>query len=67
VADLGLVIVAVIIAWGPFNAWFRVNEPNVGLTIGLIVCLFFIPSQIILILSALWAAKSRWIDEDPKG
>jgi len=66
-ADLVLVCIAVVLAWRPFDAWFRVHEPNVGLTIGLIVVLFFIPSQVFLILSALWAAKSRWQDKDTEG
>ncbi|SEW45592.1 hypothetical protein SAMN04488515_3356 [Cognatiyoonia koreensis] len=63
-ADLLSVVLAVLIAWGPFAAWFRANEPAVGLTIALIVVLFFIPSQVFLILSALWAAKSRWIEKN---
>lgn len=66
-ADLILVGLAVVLAWMPFHAWFRVNEPPVALTIGLIFVLFFVPSQVFLILSALWAAKSRWVDIDPKG
>ena len=33
--------------------------------ITLLVLVFFIPTQIVLITSALWAAKSRWTDDSP--
>ena len=35
-----------------------------GASIAALFALCFIPMQAILILSALWAAKSRWDDDD---
>ena len=63
--DLLLVGLLVWLTFPLFYQWATVNKPNPATTIGLIFILFFVPTQFFLILSALWAAKSRWVDMEP--
>ncbi len=38
-------------------------QPSNGATFLLLFAVFFVPFQAVMILSSLWAAKSRWSDE----
>jgi len=64
VADFLLVMVVfvpialVIITWAEGG---RIS--NVAAIVSL-VFVFFVPMQVLLILSGVWAAKSRWIEEE---
>lgn len=66
VLDAVLVGCAVVLGWSWVSAWMQAQDPSIWLVIGIIVVFFFIPGQILLILSALWAAKSRWAEQDTK-
>jgi hypothetical protein len=60
-----LIIAALMVALiGPFQALIgRFNFP-LWATIAALFALAFIPIQGLLILSSLWAAKSRWQDKE---
>jgi ACR3 family arsenite efflux pump ArsB len=70
-AAWGLVIVdfvlflvyAVLMGMFFFSVQTTAQMPDETLILALIL-FFFIPMQVVLILSALWASKSRWLDKD---
>ena len=60
-ALLGLMAIAFVASRGLFFGW------PVWAAVTVLVLLFFIPMQIVLITSALWAARSRWTDREDAG
>ena len=64
--DLAVVAFVAWIIWLPLSAWIVAGEMSIYLAAGLLFCLLFIPSQFLLILSAIWAVKSRWVEETPE-
>ena len=63
IADGVLMGLAVWALWGPVAGWAEARALGLPLLFGLMFAVFFIPIQGVMILSALWAAKSRWSDE----
>ncbi len=50
--------------WTPFQALTQNFNFPTWATIAALFAVCFIPMQAVLILSSLWAAKSRWDDSD---
>lgn len=40
------------------------GQPTAGVTVLLLLVVVFVPMQVVLIISALWAAKSRFKDDE---
>ncbi len=60
----GLAIVGVLaVLWGPIMGWIATWQPSLGVTIAILFVLIYLPLQTVLILSSIWAVKSRWSDE----
>lgn len=49
--------------WGPFQALVSGADAPLWAVIAGLFALGFIPTQAVLIFSALWASKSRWTDD----
>lgn len=64
-ADAALLALAFFLLYRPFNAAMTALEIPTFMIVMALVLLVFIPMQAVLITSALWAAKSRWVDTDP--
>ena len=52
--------------WQPFRAATEALNFPLWATIAALIAIGFIPMQGVLIISSLWAAKSRWDDTDGK-
>ncbi len=52
-----------VLAYRPFQTFVETHDISVGLTATALFLAGFIPVQVVLILSSLWAAKSRFKDE----
>ncbi|MCB5199321.1 hypothetical protein LGQ03_08710 [Loktanella sp. TSTF-M6] len=50
----------------PVMSLIYASQPSVIVTVGIFFVLFFLPIQVVLILSSLWAAKSRYVGSDDK-
>lgn len=59
---LSLIIVFALL-WGPFQGLTASLNFPTWATIAALFAVCFIPMQAVLILSSLWAAKSRWDDD----
>lgn len=62
--DALCILLVFALAYGPFSNLVQTFDAPVWAVIAALLALGFIPVQAILILSSLWAAKSRW-REDP--
>lgn len=60
-ADAVILGVLFVLLWSPFRT-FTADWPTWG-TAAALFAIGFIPIQGVLITSALWAAKSRWVDD----
>ena len=63
IADAAMILGLLGLLWGPLMAAIYAWQPPLGLTVVLLFVVYFIPLQAVIILSSLWAAKSRWSDE----
>ncbi len=62
--DALCLIVVFALLWGPFQGLTAAFNFPTWATIAALFAICFIPMQAVLILSSLWAAKSRWDDND---
>ena len=62
--DFACLLLVLGLLWGPFRDGTAALQFPVWASALTLFLLGFIPMQGVLILSSLWAAKSRWIDED---
>ena len=70
IAAWGLVAVDALTLFGIMALMFWMARDMVSAwptwaAIMVLVLLFFIPVQVVLITSAFWATRSRWVDETP--
>ena len=63
--DAGLTVFAFVIAYRPFQALVQTFDAPVWVIVTALLAIGFIPAQAVLIFSSLWAAKSRYQDEQP--
>ena len=61
--DALLLALALALLWSPFRALAETLHFPVWASIAALFALGFIPIQGVLILSSLWAARSRWQDD----
>lgn len=66
-ADAFALVTLIILLNAPFRSVADALALPTFMIVMALVLLVFIPIQAVLITSALWAAKSRWIDQDPQG
>ena len=60
----GVLILSVLAGlWGPVIGTMARLDFSMPATIFGLFVIFFAPLQIVLVVSSLWAAKSRWSDE----
>jgi Na+/proline symporter len=64
-ADALALLLVFWLLYRPFQSVMTALEVPTFMIILALVLLVFIPIQAVLITSALWAAKSRWVDIDP--
>jgi len=64
-ADAVLVALVIWLLYPPFADLMVTLEVPTFMIILALFLLVFIPSQAVLIVSSLWAAKSRWVDTAP--
>ena len=64
VADGAILFVILYALFPVLNGWMNAQGLALGWVFALFFLLYFIPIQIVLILSALWAAKSRNTHDD---
>ncbi len=64
--DAALFAGFVILSWGTLMQWIDTLQPSNLATFALFFVLYFVPMQAVLILSSLWAAKSRWQETEPQ-
>ncbi|SLN31018.1 hypothetical protein [Pseudooctadecabacter jejudonensis] len=62
--DAACLAVVFVLVWGPFTTLAETFNLPLWATITALLALGFIPIQAVLIFSSLWAAKSRYRDED---
>ena len=64
--DFVLVMLVVIPLALVVITWAEGDRISPAVAIVSLVFVFFVPTQILLILSGIWAAKSRWLEEEPR-
>ena len=62
--DAACLVAVFVLAFGPFRSLVAALEMPRGALIAALVALAFIPMQGVLIVSSLWAARSRWRDRE---
>ncbi|MDR9428289.1 MAG: hypothetical protein RI538_07665 [Salibaculum sp.] len=62
--DAACLVAVFALAFGPFRGLVAALEMPRGAVIAALVALGFIPVQGVLIISSLWAARSRWQDKE---
>lgn len=62
--DFLLFCAYVLLIMEPLAQFLYANQTNKLLTFAIMVVVVFIPMQIVLIVSSLWASKSRFQDTD---
>jgi hypothetical protein len=67
VVDFVLVMAVVIPVALRILAWAEAGDLATIPAILALLFLFFVPMQVLLILSGLWASRSRWVDEGEPG
>jgi hypothetical protein len=60
---IGLLLAAL---WMPAVTVTYVMHMSLIWTILFLMVVIYLPAQIVVIISSLWAAKSRWEEEDPQ-
>lgn len=63
VADFVLVMAVVLPLAAVVITWAEGDRISPAMAIVSLVFVFFVPTQVLLILSGIWAAKSRWLDD----
>lgn len=63
-ADALVLVVMFVALYRPFQTAMDTLAVPTFMIVMALVLLVFIPMQAVLIVSALWAAKSRWVDTD---
>ncbi len=63
-ADALALAVVFALLWGPFQNLTAALDFPTWARVAALFAVCFIPMQAVLILSSLWAAKSRWDDDD---
>ncbi len=61
--DAAAILVALVAITPLVSDNFTRNEPPPLVVIAIAFAVYFVPSQIVIVLSSLWAAKSRWSDD----
>ena len=62
--DTASIIILYMLLWVSFRDWtIQFNFP-VWASVAALFALFFIPLQGVVILSSLWATRSRWVEDD---
>ncbi|WP_296419900.1 hypothetical protein [Pseudooctadecabacter sp.] len=62
--DAACLVGVFLLAYGPFRSLVDRFDMPVWAVVTALLALGFIPAQAVLIFSSLWAAKSRFSDED---
>ena len=63
--DFGAFCGYVALIFDPLMRIVYVSQPGNGATFVLLFVVIFVPMQIVLITSSLWAARSRYLESDP--
>lgn len=63
--DAACMVVIFLLLLRPFGILIQSWEFPLWATIAFLLALCFIPTQAVLIMSSLWATKSRWTEPDP--
>ncbi len=65
-ADIAMIALVLALLWQPIlTAVYVAGLPLVG-TIFVLFFTIYLPFHIVVVISTIWAVKSRWIEEDSK-
>ncbi|MFN3663041.1 hypothetical protein [Yoonia sp.] len=65
-ADIAIIAALLAVLWQPIlTAIYVAHLPLYG-TILVLLFTIYLPFQIVVVISTIWAVKSRWIEEDSK-
>ena len=62
--DTGVVVFIYVLAYGPFQSVVETQDWPIWLIVLTLFLCGFVPTQAVLIISSLWASKSRFKDID---
>ncbi len=62
--DWVIVLAVLALLWQPVMRAIYAAQPGNGLTFLILFVIFFVPMQVVLIISSIWAVKSRWDEKD---
>lgn len=62
-ADAVILLLVFALLWSPLLTLIYVMQASTGVTILVVFLVYFVPTQVVLILASLWAARSRWRDD----
>ncbi len=65
-ADIILVTFVVALLWQPALTFVYVMQLPLVTTILFLMLVIYAPVQIVIIVSTIWAVRSRWEEKDPK-
>lgn len=60
---IGLLLAAV---WMPAVTFTYVMQMPLIWTVLFLMVVIFVPAQVVIIVSSMWAARSRWEEKDPE-
>ncbi len=65
-ADAVIIGLVLAVLWMPAVTVTYVTHMSLIWTILFLMVVIYLPAQVVLIISTIWAVKSRWEEEDPQ-
>ena len=65
-ADVIIIAILLAMLWQPALTFIYVMEFSLPLTILVLMVLIYAPLQIVIIVSTIWAVRSRWEEKETK-
>lgn len=65
--DFAAILIVFALIWQPLISAVYAAQPSNAVTILIMLIVFFVPLQVVMITSSLWASRSRWEDKPDKG
>lgn len=64
--DFAALLAVFVLIFPPLMAFVYATQPGTLVTVAIMFVVFFVPMQVVLITSSIWASKSRWQDSSGK-
>ena len=65
-ADIAMIALLLAMLWQPILTAVYVADLPLAGTIAVLFFTIYLPFHIVVVISTIWAVKSRWIEEDSK-